>query len=339
MRLKSAQAAVALGQPDPAIRFTLLSGSDNSTSRLLAGRLLKALKAEKVVTSTAQLKSDPGWLADEAASLPMFGGARLLWVEPAGEDILPAVESLLALPRSEAPALGIVASTLKKTSALLKLAEKHPQCLHVASEPLPPREQVGAIMDLATAEGLRVAPQLAERIASEANGDLILARLELQKFALFLDAGPENSRELDEATVDALGIDQGEADLNRPGDLALAGDLPGLADELALLETGGIDPIPVVRAVQRRLLMLAPLRARIEQGQSVDSAVGNVWARDKAAVARILPRWDSARLSEAFARIQTLERELLLRPVPGSAALGETLMQVARVAAARRQRG
>ena len=26
------------------------------------------------------------WLADEAASLSMFGGSRLLWIEPAGEE-------------------------------------------------------------------------------------------------------------------------------------------------------------------------------------------------------------------------------------------------------------
>ena len=339
MRLKGPQAVAALRKPDPVIRFTLLSGSDSSASRLLGARLLKALEAEKIVTGMAQLKADPRWLADEAASLSMFGGPRLLWIEPAGEDILPAVEGLLALPRSEAPAVAIVASTLKKTSALLKFADKHPHCLHIASEPLSPREQVGTVMELASAEGLRVAPPLAERIAGEANGDLILARLELQKFALYLAAGTENMRDLDEATVDALGIDQGEADLGRPGDLAMAGDLPGLADELSLLESGGIDPIPVVRALQRRLLMLAPLRARIEQGQSPDSVIGNVWARDKAIAARILPRWDAARLAEAFARVQGLERELLLRPVPGSAALGETLMQIARVAAAGRALG
>ena len=57
----------------------------------------------------------------------------------------------------------------------------------------------------------------------------------------------------------------------------------------------------------------------------------SVW-RDKAAVARILPKWPATRLAEAFARVQKLERELLLQPVPGSAALGETLLQLARAA-------
>lgn len=332
MRRGAANPAAALDQPDPAIRFYLFSGSDQSGSRLLAERLLKSLAAEKVAAPGAQLKADPGWLAGEATTISMFGGRRLLWIEPAGEDIVPALSAFLALPQVEAPALAIVASSLKKDSNLKKLVEGQAAALHLVSEPLTPREQAARVMELALAEGLRVAPDLAERIAGEANGDLLLARLELQKFALYLDAAPERLRDLEEECVDLLGIDQAEADFGRPGDLALAGDLPALAAELHLLRNSGIDPIPVVRALQRRLLMLAPLVARIEQGQRLDAVTQSIWKRDKAAVSKILPRWSAGRLAEAFARVQRLERELLLHPVPADAALGETLLQLARAA-------
>lgn len=105
---------------------------------------------------------------------------------------------------------------------------------------------------------------------------------------------------------------------------------------MALLDGAAMDAIPVVRALQRRLLMLAPLRAKIDQGQRPDAVLQSVWKRDKQMVGRILPRWTSPRLSEAFGRVQKLERDLLLRPVPSGAALGETLMQLARVAASQR---
>jgi DNA polymerase-3 subunit delta len=332
VKLGAGQAAAAFDKPDSRIRFYLFSGVDQSMSRLWAQRLQKALGAEKVAVTGAQLKSDPRWLADEAASVSMFGDKRLLWVEPAGEEIGAAVSALLDAPGVEAPAVAITSSALKKDSNLKKLVEAHAAALHLASEPLSSREQAAQVMELGRAEGLRVPPQLAERVAEEANGDLILARLELQKFALYLDASPGAPKDLDEDAVDALGIDQGEADHSRPGDLALAGDLPALSDELVLLGVSGIDPIPVVRALQRRLLMLAPLRARVEQGQRPDSVVQSVWKRDKAMVSRILPRWTAARLAEAFVRVQRLERELLLQPVPGSAALGQTLFQLARAA-------
>lgn len=334
MKLTRDRAAAALERPDPSLRFFLFSGADNAASRLFAQRLQAALGAEKVTAAATQLKSDPAWLADEAASLPMFGGARLLWIEPAGEEIVPAVEALLALDRIEAPAVAITNTALKATSGLLKLAEGSKAALHVASDLQTPRQQVGAIFELARMEGLRVGNELAERIAEEAGGDLILARLELQKFALYANASPDQPADLDEEVVDALGIDQAEAEYGRAGDLALAGDLAGLATELSLLEGAAMDAIPVVRALQRRLLMLVPLRAKVEQGQPLGSVLQTVWKREKTVIGQILPRWTAPRLSEAFQRVQKLERELLLRPVPPGAALGETLMQLARVAAA-----
>jgi DNA polymerase III subunit delta len=332
VKLVVAKAAAALGQPDPAIRFYLLSGGDSSSSRLHAQRLLAGLGAEKVMLAASDLRSDPSRLADEAASLSMFGGRRLLWIEPAGEEIVPAVTALLEAPAIEAPAVAIISSALKKDSNLKKLCEAHPHALHLASEALAPREQVAQVMELGRLEGLRIEPALAERVASEAGGDLLLARLELQKFALHLDAAPDRPKPLGEEVVDALGIDQAETDHNRVGDLALSGDLSGLASELGLLAASGIDPIPVVRALQRRLLMLAPLRARVEQGQRPDSVLSSVWQRDKAVVARILPRWNATRLADALGRVRKLERELLLQPVPSTAALGETLLQIARAA-------
>ncbi|WP_338502119.1 DNA polymerase III subunit delta [Sphingomonas kaistensis] len=334
MRLTRDKAAATLDRPDPSHRFFLFSGADNAASRLFAQRVMTALSAEKISVAGAQLKSDPAWLADEAASLPMFGGARLLWIEPAGEEIVPALEALLALERVEAPTVAITNGSLKKTSGLLKLAEGSKAAIHVASEQQTPREQIGAISELARKEGLTVSASLAERIAEEAGGDLILARLELQKFALYAGASPDQPTELAEGVVDALGIDQAEAEYGRAGDLALAGDVAGLATELALMDAAAMDAIPVVRALQRRLLMLAPLRARVEQGQPLGSVTQSVWQRDKPVVSRILPRWTASRLSEAFQRVQKLERDILLRPVPPSAALGETLMQLARVAAA-----
>ncbi|GAA3998619.1 DNA polymerase III subunit delta [Sphingomonas humi] len=337
MKLPRAKAAAVLDRPDPATRFYLFSGADNAASRLFAQRLLTALGAEKVAVSGPQVKSDPARLADEAASLPMFGGARLLWIEPAGEEIVPAVEALLALDRVEAPAVAITNGALKNTSGLLKLVEASKAALHVSSELQTPREQVPMVTELARREGLVVMPEIAERVAEEAGGDLILAQLELQKFALYVGASPDQPAALEEGVVDALGIDQSEAEYGRAGDLALVGDLAGLAGELSLLDAAAMDAIPVVRALQRRLLMLAPLRARVEQGQSANAVAQSVWQRDKAMVAQILPRWTAARLSEAFERVQKLEREILLRPVPPAAALGETLMQLARVAAASRR--
>ena len=46
----------------------------------------------------------------------------MIWVEPAGDEIADGVEALLEAPSVESPVVAI-AGALRKTSALLKLAE------------------------------------------------------------------------------------------------------------------------------------------------------------------------------------------------------------------------
>ena len=107
-----------------------------------------------------------------------------------------------------------------------------------------------------------------------------------------------------------------------------------LLEELARLPHGGSEAIPVLRALQRRLLMLAPLRAKVEQGQNVSGVMTSMgkalfW-KDKALIERLLSNWSADRLAEAASRVSALERQIMLRPLADEAALGETLVTLAR---------
>ena len=331
--MKAARAGLtaALDRPDAKRRFYLLFGPDDSQSRAHAARLRAGLGAEKVVLSAGELKSDAGRLVGEASAISMFGDARLLWIEPAGEDILAAVTNLLGAGAVECPTVAI-AGALKKTSALRKLAEAHPMALSHESYPLEGRELERLVIDLGAREGLRIAPPLAARIAAGANADQGVIAQEVAKYALSLNAAVTAPKDLDEELVDRLGADNNESNAGRPGDLALAGDLPRLSEELERLEGAGIDPVSVVRALQRRLMALAPLRAKMDAGASIDGVMASVWGRDKAAVARILPRWRSERLAMAMDRATRLERAIMLSGVEPRAALGEELLGLARAA-------
>jgi DNA polymerase-3 subunit delta len=260
----------------------------------------------------------------------MFGDRRLLWIEPAGEDILPALEALLAAPQVESPAVAI-AGVLKKGSALAKLADSHPAVLSHVSYVPEGRDAVRVIVESGREMGLRVSTPIAERIAAAAAGDQQIARQELAKYALFLDASADLLRDLDEEVLDLLGADASEADHGRAGDLALMGEVGQLADELQR-RSGASEAIPVLRALQRRLVALASLRARVESGQAVEAVMTSVWRRDQPAVRRMLPQWTAGRIADVFQRVQELERQLLLSPVGEREALGEALLQIARVA-------
>jgi DNA polymerase-3 subunit delta len=96
--VKASKASIgrSVDQPDPKIRFYLFLGPDEAQSRALAARLLTALGAAKFVLAAGTLKSNPGLLVDEAAALSLFGEKRLIWIEPASNDIAEGVEGLLA---------------------------------------------------------------------------------------------------------------------------------------------------------------------------------------------------------------------------------------------------
>ena len=134
MKAAKATLAAALDRPAEAIRFYLFYGPDEAGSRALAMRLLKGLgNAEKFVVMGGAVKNDPASLADEAGAMALFGGARALWIEPAGEEIVEGVSALLDVPASES-AVVAVAGALRKTSALLKLAEALKLAKYAGSE-------------------------------------------------------------------------------------------------------------------------------------------------------------------------------------------------------------
>jgi DNA polymerase-3 subunit delta len=335
MKAGKASLGSALDRPAPNVRFYLFYGPDEAGSRALAMRLLKGLgNAEKFVVIGGAVKNDPASLADEAGAMALFGGARALWIEPAGEEIVEGVAALLEAPASESAVIA-VAGALRKTSGLLKLAEAHAAALAHCSYVPEGRDMERVIADLARAVGLRLSPDVSARVAAAANGNQAIAASELEKFALYLGADADQPCVLDHDTLDLLSADAAEGDFLKLGDLALSGRMADLLAELARLPSGGNEGIPVVRALQRRLLMLAPLRARVERGESVDGVLTSMgkalfW-KDKDVVSRMLSAWSAERIGEAAARVAALERQLILGKAPDEATLGETLLTLARV--------
>jgi DNA polymerase-3 subunit delta len=339
--VKAAKANIArsVEQPDPRLRFYLFHGPDEAQSRGLAQRLLEGLGATKFVVAAAAVKSDPATLPDEAGAMSLFGGPRVIWIEPAGEEIAAGVEALLEAAAAESP-VAAIAGALRKTSALLKLAEASPQALVYASYVPEGQDAERMVVELGRRYGLKVSSSVAARIAEGCMNDQALAAQELQKLALYIDASPQSPRELDHEAIDAVGAGTSEGDFLRLADLALGGDLGQLADELSRRPAGGSEAIPVVRSLQRRLLMLAPARARIERGEKPDGVMmslgRSLFWKDKALVAKLLATWDAKGLSTISERAARLERELMFSHAPDQQALGEELLAIAR--AARRAR-
>ncbi len=340
MKATKSSIARAIDRPDEAIRLYLFHGPDEGQSRALGERLLKGLGAVRFVVAAAAVRSDPALLADEAAAMSLFGEPRAIWVEPAGDDIADGVGALLSAPAAESPVIA-VAGALRKTSALLKLAEGGGQALAFASYAPEGQDAERMVTEVGRMYGLRIPPAVAARVAEACGNDQAIVGQELAKLALYAGASPESPRELDHEAVDAVGADLPEGDFLKLADLALSGDVRELSEELARLSSGGVEAIPVIRALQRRLLMLAPMRARVEQGEgsgAVMTSLGkSLFWKDKPLLQKLLAIWDASGLETVADRAGKLERQLMRADAPPPAeALGEELTAIARSASRRR---
>lgn len=335
MKATRANIGRAVDQPGADMRLYLFHGQDEAQSRALAQRLLEGLGASKYGLSSGQVKADPAALVDEAGAMSLFGGKRLIWIEPATKDIEEGVVGLLDAAAIESPVVAI-AGVLPKTSPLLKLAEASPHATAYQAW-IPDGDEAGRIViDLGRRFGLKIGAPVAARIAESSGNDQAIAGQELQKLALYIGASPEAPKELEHGAIDDVGAGHGEGDFLRLADLALGGELDALADELARLPGSGSEAIPVIRSLQRRLLMLAPARARIERGERVGAvmtSIGRVlFSKEKIKIERTLSKWTAADLATVAERAGKLERSLMFTKAPDREALGEELFAIARKA-------
>jgi DNA polymerase-3 subunit delta len=335
--MKAAKGSIgrALDQPNPDVRFYLFHGPDEGQSRALAARLLEALGATKFLVVAGDVKSDPASLADEAGAMSLFGGRRLIWIEPATKDIEEGVSGLFDAPAVESPVVAI-AGALPRTSGLLKLAEASPLALAFASYAPEGQDAVRMVVDVGRRYGLKISPPVAERLADAAGNDQAIVAQELIKLALYIDASPHAPKDLPPQAVEAVGAEMAEGDFQKLADLALGGAMEELTEELARLPAAGSEAIPVLRSLQRRLLMLAPARARIERGERPDAVMASLgrslfW-KDKPVVERMLRQWSADGLATVAERAGKLEREIMFTRVPDREALGEELLAIARKA-------
>jgi DNA polymerase III subunit delta len=334
VKVKEAQISKALDRPDAAVRLFLLYGPDEAGSRALAARLERAMgpDAERVDLDGATLKEDPARLADEAASFSLFGGKRHIRVT-GGDDCTNAVVVLLEGETTGNPVV-FIAGALKPTSALMKAALDHPAVLAFQGY----KPEGGGLETLAVSIGrtcgLRMQPGVAARLGANCLGDRAVLEREIEKLALYLDAAPDRPREASEDAYAAIGADLAETDTSRLINAVLGGDLPTLTAELTEVEASN-SWVPAMRALQRRLILLARLRGEVDAGKSpgaVVAALGKaLFWKDQPTVTAQLSRWSSPKLATASARLFASEGAMMASKTAGHVIAAEELIAIARV--------
>jgi DNA polymerase-3 subunit delta len=161
--------------------------------------------------------------------------------------------------------------------------------------------------------------------------------LELDKLALYLDASPERPRPADHDSLDAVGAAAEEGDLSRLVDSVAGGRADELETELQRLAGQGAEGIRLTRAMLRRMVLLARLRAEIDRGGSPAAVMASqgksLFWKDKDSVTAQLRRWPSALLAKSISRLLEAERQVMAPGGLGPSAAHEELFAICRQAA------
>ena len=341
MKANANEIARALDAANGPVRFFLLYGPDEAGSAALARRLERAMgqEAERIDLDGSTLKADPARLVDEAASISLFGGRRWIRIQPAGDEIASAVASLLDADVAGNPVVAL-AGALKPSSPLVKLALDHKLALAHPSYVPDARDAAQIAETLAREAGLRLPRDLGRTLAISCSNDRSIMAQEIEKLALYLDAAPDRPAEATAEALEAIGASNPDGELSKLVDAIMGGQPGRVGAEIARLGQSGIAGIPVLRALFRRLILLAALRRDIDGGQSPAAAVEArgkaIFFKEKPAITDQASRWPADRLAALADKLLAAERALKSSGTAGDILAEAEMLNISRFAARRR---
>ncbi len=327
-------------------RVFFFCGPDEAGAHDAAARIVALLTdpGERIELSGADLRRDPVRLGDEARSNSLFGGTRHILVRAQGDEAHDAVENLLSGSMTgggePCPVLVVATGASDKSRTAKLLANRH-DALVAMFHPPDLRSVAGAVRSMADAAGLRIGGDIADRIARASGLDTRLARSEVTKLALYLDASPESPRTADAAALDAIGASTEEDGFGPLVNAVLGGETGRIPQELRRMRELGMNPVGLLLAFERRAAQLAQMAARLGPRGDIAALVkGEVAARrlfwkDERDVAAQLRRWRGRRLERLVARLMDLHRALLANSQDAELLLAQGLAEIARAAAPR----
>jgi DNA polymerase III subunit delta len=296
--VKTSEADRFIARPPPNIFLYLVFGTD---AGLIAERVGKIIAHS--VTDTKDpfqflrlagddLAADPLRLADEANTIPMFGGRRAIAIDAAGKNFTAALEPVLAKPPLDCTIV-IEAGALKRDAPLRKLCEAGPGAAVIECYPDSAKDIAQLIETELRADNLAIDPDARTLLASLLGENRLMTRAEIQKLALYA----RGAGTVTEDHVAAIVADASILALDAAINGAFEGDLAAVEKTAERVFSEGGDYNALLGAALRHATALHRARLDAETGRS---GLGAGFGRRNAAMERHLRHWPSDRLARAI---------------------------------------
>ena len=322
-----------LNNPDFAQKVVLLYGPDQGLVAERADLLAKKTGIDLkdpfslIRIDADEAAADAARLTDEAHTIGMFGGKRLIRVSGSTRrDLGKAIKPVLDTPPEDAILL-IEAGDLRKNSGLVQMLEKSKQAVCIRCFQDADRAIDQLIDEEIVAQGLRIDHETRAILKAHLGDNRMLSRAELVKLALYCSGKSDVSLE----DVHAIVGDAAKLVIDDVVDAVAAGDPARLQKVLPKTIEADHPADMVVLAVLRHFQFLHQARTKVEQkNQTISSVIGAsrppVHFSRKDAVSRALSIWPLERIGRALQRLDKTMLDARRFSGSGPSIAGTTLL-------------
>lgn len=301
-----------LTRPDDKFRVVLIYGPDHGLvserSKVFAGSTGLQLDDPFAVLKldASDLTGDTSRLVDEARTISMFGGKRLIWLRGATSDkaLADAIKVLCEEPPVDAFVL-IEAGDLKKGATLRRVVEQAPQAMALPCYPDNTRTIDELIDEELSKADLAISLEARQMLKASLGGDRIASRNEIEKLALYC----RGKLQIEPDDVSLSVGDVAAQSQDAITDAVLTGNTRNYETAFSRFIASGSNPQLVFFAMVRQLQLLQQMRHRLDHSGSnaasiVASAKPPVFFARRKTVEGALVRWRSELIARALARLQ-----------------------------------
>ncbi len=275
------------------------------------------------------VSDDPANLIDEARTVPLFGGQRLLIVRSGvGKRLEVALKVLLEEPPTDAIVV-IEEGDLKKTSPVRKMAEanRHALAIECPADTVADLERM--VDEEAAMLGLGVEADARAMLVALLGGDRGASRAEVTKVCLHaMDDGLVTIGD-----VLAVSGDVAVSGASEAVDAAFLGDVETLERVLARVMQTDTSAGTVLMTATWTVQSLERAAQAVARGASAQTVLERarppIYGARKAAMGRVLSRWSADELRSASAAIAAAVWQSRIRVNLGRAAAHHTLLAIA----------
>ncbi|CCM77848.1 DNA polymerase III subunit delta [Rhizobium mesoamericanum] len=255
----------------------------------------------------ADLQRDQGRLLNEAGSIGLFGGDKLIWIRGASnEKYLVDSLQLLSDKVPEATAVIIEAGDLKKGSLLRKTVEAARNIVAIPCYADDVRALNSLIDSELTAAGLGITPAARQALLELIGGDRIASRNELRKLALYC----RNKATIEEHHVAEIIGDASAISIDDAVDAVLSGDTSSFLHAMQKITSSKTAVFLVIQACLKQFQLLDAMKIEMEEkrvpaAQVMQTLGRHLHFRRKPIIEQALRTWSAEAVARESNRLQS----------------------------------